>query len=179
MIMQRLYGLEWPMNPFPSPDGEEYGRACIEVAGVRAVDRTDAMLIFRSPEEADSALAGMAEEWRGNAERLELLAIPDSDALSPYDRFDDFAFRGMRGTAYVDARDVAVFRLHATEPEAEPAPALMQLEEHLIAAIAAEGTGSAADGGTWHVIERQLAELAERVARAYRCEVEWLDIARP
>src|SRR5690606_33016626 len=34
MIMQRLYGLEWPMNPFPSPDGEEYGRACIEVAGV-------------------------------------------------------------------------------------------------------------------------------------------------
>lgn len=178
MIMERMYGLDWPMQPASSSAGDdEAGKSRIESAGNRLFDRFETMLIFRTREDADSALAGMAEEWRETAEPLELLMVPDGAERSPFDRYGDFAFHGTNGTAYFDAREVAVFRLRASKPEAEPAPALMQLDEHLIAAIGAEG--SAKGSGAWHVIERQLDELAERVARAYRCEIEWLGISRP
>lgn len=178
MIMQRIYGLEWPMRLNRLPEDDETRMSRIEEAGSRVLDRFEQMLMFRSREEAERALAGMPDEWRDAAERIDLLMLPERVNLSTYDRFGDFAFQGIGGNWYFDACEVAVFRLHATKPEAESAPALMQLEEHLIAAIGADGSD---DGGdrTWHVIERQLAELAERVARAYRCEVEWLDIARP
>ncbi len=177
MIMQRKYGLEWPMSQNRPPEDDEAWISRIEEAGARVFDRFEQMLIFRSREEADSALVGMAREWSETAERIDLLMLTERVNLSPYDRFGDFAFQGISGNWYFDAREVAVFRLHATKPEAESAPALMQLEEHLIAAIGADRNDDS--DGMWHIIERQLAELAERVARAYRCEVEWLDIAPP
>jgi len=168
MIMQRKYGLEWPMHPGPSQDDRDRA-ARIEEAGAFVFDRYEQLLIFRSPEAADSALAGMSKEWRDTVERCDLLMVSNDAVITPYDRFSDFAFQGGLGTTYFDLQDVAVFRLHASQPEAEPAPAVMQLEEHLIASC----------GEAWQVIERQLAELAERIARAYRCEIEWLDVAHP
>lgn len=177
MNVQRLYGLDWPMPLTRSPGAEATGGSPVDEAGIRAFDRFEQMLVFRSREEANSALDGMAKEWRETVERLELLMVPDEVKRSPFDRFGDFAFQGMSGATYFDAREVAVFRLRANKPEAEPAPALMQLEEHLIAEIVADGNGEGS--GSWHVMERQLTELAERVARAYRCEIEWLVIAGP
>lgn len=163
--MKRAYGLEMRL-----PEGKTPGFYAQIVKGIaeRTVlfDRHKEMLIFGDSSGLPNVLEMLAH-YKVEAEPVDLLSAP-SDNVRGTDRFDDFAFVSREGRAYFDLAYAAAFRLNAQRPEAETAPALMQLEEHLLAEIA--------EGDTrWQVIESQLADLAERVARAYECGVEWWD----
>ncbi|MBW5444849.1 hypothetical protein GE107_02060 [Cohnella sp. CFH 77786] len=160
------YGMEIRL---PKGSGEGDPDRIIERIGDRFpwLDRYREVLIFDSPAPSAKALAALAND-PVEADPCELLAVPAPNVIRTQ-RFDDFAFVTPKGIAYIDLAYAAVFRLKRERPDAEAAPALMQLEEHRIAEIG--------DGGTrWQVIERQLCELAERVAGAYGCGIEWLDL---
>lgn len=157
-LLMLKYGLELRI-PGGASDAKQDGLAERLQQTAFLFDSHDDMLIFDRPPDSD--------------ETLTLLAVP-AGRVTGTNRFADFAFVSReRRFAYFDLDYAACFRLTAHKPDAEPAPALMQLEEHLIAAIADRATDQA-----WHVIERHLAELAERVARAYGCDIEWLAAER-
>jgi hypothetical protein len=168
--MERKYGLDMRL-----PAGKLPGFYAQIVKGIaeHAVlfDRHGELLIFDSPA-AYPAVMELLGHYKVEAEPCELLMIPERGVSSKGDRFDDFAFTTRDANTYFDLTYAAAFRLTAARPEAEPAPALLQLEEHRIADV------FAGDGETWHLIENQLAELAERVARAYGCEIEWFEPPR-
>jgi len=174
MNLKRKYALEWPFVP----DWEaEAGNRSTE-AGRLASDHFEQIRIYDSWGDANRALAEMASDRLSAAEEVcEWLMVPDNAVVVPTDRFGDFAFIGARSSCvYLDSAYIAIFRLIAAKPEAEPAPALIQLEEHLIATVSEPGDE---EKQHWQVIERQLTELADRIALAYRCDIEWLDIDRP
>lgn len=155
-MLERMHGIDWPH------DDAELAR----IDGI--ADRCGDLLVFAN-ESASVAALELLASLGSDADRCELLRLP----ASPECRFErtslygDYAIASVGGRVYFDLSLVAVFALLATKPEAEPAPALLQLEEHLI------GTLTLPDGPC-HLIDRQLAPLADRVARAYGCATRWL-----
>jgi len=163
MTIKRLYGLEWTGA---SPDGrerfEEAARRLPEGDG--ADDTAGDMLVFASEDRAARALKFMSS-FPEPVEWVELLRLGFETAVrGPL--FEDYVFESRNGSRLVDLSATALFSLRAEKPGAEPAPALSQLEEHLIASLGGEG-------GPLFLIDRHLAELAERIARAFGCEVRW------
>jgi len=127
-------------------------------------DKFDELFIYDTPEQLEAA-CGQFQVHHVYYEKFNLLHLPAAELVRG-DLFEDYAFRTANGNLFVDLAQTAVFALNAAKPEAEPAPAYMQLEEHLIATIAAEGAHC-------RLIDRQLAELAERIAQAYGCGIVW------
>lgn len=155
-MLERLLGIDWP--------GTEDDLARID--GI--ADRCGELLVFADESAFSSALALLGS--RGYApEPCELLRLPASQdcRFEQASIYEDYAIVSDGGRVYFDLSLVSVFALNAAKPEAEPAPALLQLEEHLI------GTLSLPEGCR-HLIDRQLAPLADRVARAYGCATRWL-----
>ncbi|TJY43393.1 hypothetical protein E5161_05755 [Cohnella pontilimi] len=163
-MMERKYGLDMhlPENKLPG-----FYAQIVKGIAERAelFDRHRELLIFDSPA-AYPPVFEMLAHYKVEAEPCELLMFSEESVCFRSGRFEDFAFATRAGNVYVDLAYTAVFRLTEARPGAESAPALLQLEEHRIADVCE-------DGQTWHLIESQLAELAERVARAYGCGVEW------
>lgn len=155
-MLEKWHGIDWPYAD------AEIGR----IDGI--ADRCGELLVFANESASVAALAWLESRGSG-ADRCELLRLP----ASPECRFertplgDDYAIASDEGRIYFDLSLVAAFALFAAKPEAEPAPALLQLEEHLI------GTLTLPEGPC-HLIDRQLAPLADRVARAYGCAARWL-----
>ncbi|WP_276355947.1 hypothetical protein [Cohnella caldifontis] len=163
--MWRKYGLEMRL-----PQGKLPGFYAQIVKGIaeraELFDRHKELLVLNSGEDAD-AVEEFLRRYGVEAEACALLAAPAA-SVSGSGRLEDFAVAAREGHVLFDLAYVAAFRLTEERPEAESAPALMQLAEHVIAEIRK-------DGEVWHVIERQLRELAERVARAYGCEARWFE----
>jgi hypothetical protein len=163
--MIRLYGLDMHL-----PDGKLPGFYAQIVKGIaeRATlsDRHKELLIFDSRADYPAVLE-LLRHYKVEAEPCDLL-MADGEGIRRGDRFEDFAVESRSGHVYFDLAYTSVFRLTQERPEAEPAPALLQLEEHIMAEIVEADF-------RWFVIERQLAELADRVAAAYRCGIAWLD----
>ncbi|WP_372662993.1 hypothetical protein [Cohnella sp.] len=122
------------------------------------------LLIFKSEDQIPQALK-VLEHYRVPSERCDLLLLPP-EGLEQDDLFDDYAIITRNENIFVDLALVALFTIHATKPDAEPAPALLQLKEHMIGNISSNNV-------TMHLIDRQLKELADRIAKAYSCDVEW------
>jgi len=98
-------------------------------------------------------------------ERCELLQLPP-DLLEKGELYEDYVFMTDSNHIVVDLALTALFSLNAIKPSAEPAPALLQLTEHLIGSVRQHEQ-------VIHLLDRQLTELAERIARAYGCEALW------
>lgn len=166
MIMK--YGLEMRL-----PEGKRPGFYAQIVKGIaeRTVlyDRHKELLIFNREEDLP-AVSEFLSRYQIEADVCRLLSAP-ADAVSGTDRFEDFAVVSREGNVYFDAAYVSAFRLTEQRPEAEAAPALMQLKEHLIADVRESDR-------IWRVIESQLAELADKLAAAYHCGIEWFDPKR-
>jgi hypothetical protein len=163
--MDKKYGLEMRL-----PEGKLPGfyAQIIKAIADRAplFDRHKELLILDHKAYVSSVL-DILKHYKVEAEFCELLLLPPTE-VSRSDRFDDFAIETREGHVYLDLTYTVSFSLTAARPDAEAAPALLQLEEHRIASVLE-------DGITWHFIEKQLAELAERVARAYGCGIDWWD----
>jgi hypothetical protein len=161
--MQRLYGLELRLPEGRSPDF--HARIIREIAAFAEwYDEHEELLALNSAEDAGAAMELLGRHG-ARFEPCELLAAPESQ-VSGTGRLNDFAVVTRRGNVLFDAAYVAAFRLTEERPGAEPAPAVMQLAEHVIAEVVSDGT-------VWRIIERHLGEWAERTARAYGCGVKW------
>jgi len=170
MILQLKYGWE--------PDGEAADMAAqMDEQTAQALclfDRCGQWLIFNNQQDAHAAAARLSNDDSPELFPL-LMAAANTCELTPTDRFDDFARTSARGHHYMDFASIRVFRLQAALPDAELAAARLQLEEHLIATFTAAGRPGREERDAWHAIESHLDELAERIARAYRCEIVWFD----
>ncbi len=163
MNLERKYGLDMQL-----PDGKIPGFYAQIIKGIaqRAplFDRYKELLIFDS-EDHLPPVAGLLEHYRVTAERCDLLLLP-ANGLEQGPLYEDYAIVTRDENIFVDLAMTALFSLNAAKPDAEPAPALLQLDEHLIGNVTKESV-------TIYLMDRQLAELAERIANAYGCSVEW------
>ncbi|MCD9024455.1 hypothetical protein [Cohnella silvisoli] len=164
MKLKRMYGLDMNL-----PDGKIPGFYAQIVKGIaeRAplYDRYKELLIFDSEDHIPAVLK-LLEHYRVTSERCDLLIVP-SDGLEQGALYEDYAIVTRNENIFLDLALTAAFSLNAAKPDAEPAPALEQLKEHLI------GQWSN-DSAAIYIMDRQLMELAERIAIAYGCSVEWL-----
>lgn len=130
-------------------------------------DRVGELLLFGSPELPPETVEYL-ERSNIEYEPLTLLKLSQAerDRIRTYALFEDYAIVSNSGNVYFDLSLVAAFTIAKTKPEAEPAPALLQLEEHLI------GTLETTEGSV-HLMDRQLALLADRIALAYGCTTSW------
>jgi hypothetical protein len=163
MSLIRKFGLDMNL-----PDGKIPGFYAQIVKGIAErsplFDRYKELLIFDSEDHVPAVLQ-LLEHYRVASERCELLLIPP-EGLEQGDLYEDYSIVTRNENVFVDLALTASFTLDAAKPEAEPAPALQQLKEHLI--------GQWKSGSvTLYFIDRQLTELAERIALAYGCKVEW------
>lgn len=163
MSLKRLVGLDMHL-----PDGKLPGFYAQIVKGIaeRAplFDRYKELLIFESDIHLPPVIE-LLEHYRVSSDRCELILLP-SDGMEQGELYEDYAIVTRNENIFADLAQTAVFSLNAAKPDAEPAPALLQLKEHLIGSITT-------DGLTVYLIDRQLAELAERIAKAYKCDANW------
>jgi hypothetical protein len=163
-------------------------------ARVKLFDRDKDMLVVSVEDEREAVLDVM-RHFRVETEQLELLLLPASAATSPL--FADYGFVTRLDNRYLYRDLVALFTLHPIAADAEPDLALQQLDEYVIAvlpagehadsgadasAVARGDTGNGAgvdvdvdaviNAGTVYAIDRQHDELAVRIAAAYRCRVD-------
>ncbi|MFC4305622.1 hypothetical protein [Cohnella boryungensis] len=159
----RKFGLELQRFPLPSPTASrELFLGLAEAA--RPSDIHEELAVFDSElrlHQASLQLEQLGEPFG----RIELLQLEEV-GLQRGEAFHDYAIVTRNGRIYLDCCLSALFSLHTAKPGAESGPALLQLEEHLIARTSCNGL-------PLYAIDRQLADLAERIARAYGCGVEW------
>ncbi|MDQ1912966.1 hypothetical protein RAC89_21460 [Paenibacillus sp. GD4] len=131
-------------------------------------DRDKEMLIFSSAAEREAA-HGIMQQYSVPFEEMELLLLPAPVQAAP--TLDDFGFTSRMENVYVYAHLALAGQLASMESgrSSEPLLAMEQLREHLLA------FGSLEDGASYFVIEEQHRELAERIAAAYGCRVNWLE----
>jgi hypothetical protein len=164
MTPKHTIGLEMQL-----PEGKLPGFYAQIVKGIaeRAplLDRYKELLIFDSEAHLPPVIA-LLEHYRVPFDRCELIMAPPQ-GVEAGELYDDYAIVTRNENVFFDLSLTALFALDATRPEAEPAPALLQLQEHLIGQFANEGR-------TVYLIDRQLTPLADKIASAYRCNVVWL-----
>lgn len=134
-------------------------------------DRDKELLIFSTSPEREQAKPIM-NQYSIPYEELDLLLLPSSVRMSP--SFDDHGFITRLDNTYLYADMTVVCKLKKLEKPStgrsyEPEQAAAQLEEHLLAYWNTDD-----DNGTVYTLEKQHAELAEGIARAYGCTVEWI-----
>lgn len=133
---------------------------------VRLFDRDKEMLIVDSQEERKRVVEVM-KRFKFAYDFLDLRLLPHE--VRRYPAFDDYGFISRAENAYVYEHLTAVYRINEDRPASPDLwQALLQMEEHWIASCAG-------DGGTRYVVDAQLRPLIERIAEAYRCQVEWLE----
>jgi len=167
----RYGGLEW--TGYTAAGRERYE------AGVRGLseserpdDSAKELLVYANAGTRDRAEKALLSSGVAELERIDLLRLDPLVRLRG-ETFGDYAVESRSGGLYIDSRTAALFSLDGTKPGAEPGPALRQMEEHLIGAVEC-------DGGLLYIIDAQLAELAERIARAYGCSAalrEWSEFS--
>jgi hypothetical protein len=163
MSLKKMFGVEMNL-----PDGKLPGFYAQIVKGIaeRAplYDRYKELLIFDSVDPLPAVLQ-LLDHYRVPSEQCDLLFIP-TEGFGQGDLYEDYAIITRNENLFIDLALTALFFLDASKPGAEPAPALEQLKEHLIGQWMN-------DGVTLYLMDRQLAELAERIALAYGCKVVW------
>lgn len=127
-----------------------------------AADRDEGLLIFDRRED-QMAICEVLERQDIDFEEFEVWTLPDSANVSS--NFDSCGFTTAAGRHYVFAELVRMFTL--VPGTGEPEPALAQLCEHVIASFDQNGQPC-------HIISAHIAELAERIAAAYRCQLKWV-----
>lgn len=164
MKLEHKYGLDMQL-----PNGKMPGFYAQIIKGLAhkapLYDRYKELLIFEKEDHLPEAQK-LLDQYRVPSERCDLLLLP-SEGLELEPLSEDYVIVTRNENTFVDLATVALFTIHATKPEAESAPALLQLEEHLMGSLCSNNV-------RLQLIDRQLTELAERIAKAYNCEVQWL-----
>lgn len=142
-----------------------YAQIVKALAGkVELFDRDKEMLIVSNEEQKRAALEVMAH-YNIETDLMLLRLLPENAELT--DLFSDYGFTSRAEHNYVYDKLVVQFRFIADSPRSDVDQAALQIEEHLIAGY----KGQASDV---YVVDRQLEELMQGIAKAYRCRIEIL-----
>ncbi|WP_028549258.1 hypothetical protein [Paenibacillus sp. UNC451MF] len=152
------------------PDGKVPGfyAQLIKALAAKAplFDRDKELLIFSEPNEREAAYGIMAQ-YKIPYEELDILLLPESVQIEP--TFDDYGFVSRSEQTYVYKDKVSMYTLIADDVSAEPALALLQMEEHLLARYRD-------NDNTIYITDLHSDELMARIARAYQCSVHFLPL---
>ncbi|MEK8129696.1 hypothetical protein WMW72_17460 [Paenibacillus filicis] len=171
-LFRLAYALELSPPNQARTDGFEPILQALKNRNIR-YDQDKELLVFTSADDMEEARQ-LAEAYEASAEELKLLRLPRS--LRTRATFTDFGFVSrLEGICYLYAELAVLFRLQEASEEPvrpvrsfNPASAVAQLGEHML------GDWRDADGSPVFALEAQHDELAEGIARAYGCRVEWL-----
>ncbi|RAV19771.1 hypothetical protein DQG23_17655 [Paenibacillus contaminans] len=150
------------------PDGKQpgfYAQIVKELASkVQLFDRDKELLIVNDEAERDAAQSVLAH-YKVEAEQMPLVLLPQNAEL--YDPFSDYGFESLGEHLYLYEKIVKLFRFdpHFGE-DAEPAQALLQFDEHLIARYTDD------DGVEYFAVDAQQLDLMEGIAKAYKCSIK-------
>lgn len=127
----------------------------------------DKELLIVSTEEERGPLEEIMSKYHVDFEKLALLLLPESAELSK--RADDYGFTSRAGYTYMYDNLVSVYRcfIMDDDPAAEQTQALLQMEKYLLARFTL-------NHDEYYVAEKQLEELLSGIAKAYRCQVEFV-----
>ncbi|MDD9270007.1 hypothetical protein ACFPES_23400 [Paenibacillus sp. GCM10023248] len=142
-----------------------YAQIVKALAGkVDLFDRDKEMLIVSS-EEQHTALLDVMAKFNIPTDRMELVLLPENAELT--DLFGDYGFTSRSEHHYLYDKIVASFRFTEDSKQDDVDMASLQMEEHLLAIYK--------DGGQdIYVVDRQLEELMQGIAKAYRVRIEFL-----
>lgn len=142
-----------------------YAQIVKALAGkVELFDRDKEMLIV-SDEEQQLAALDVMTHFKIETNLMQLRLLPDDAELT--DLFSDYGFTSRAEHNYLYDKLVVQFRFTADSPQAEIDQAALQIEEHLLAQYQTQDR-------TVYVVDRQLEELMQGIAKAYRCRIEML-----
>lgn len=135
-------------------------------AAAELFDRDKELLIAGSELDRD-AIAKVLSKMKIDWEPLPLLLLPDGAETTRL--FSDFGFVSKFGNTFLYADRVSLFRFAEKQPaDAETAPALLQLEEYIVAEFQQNGK-------PWYCIDQDSRMTAEGIAQRYRCSLEFLE----
>lgn len=142
-----------------------YAQIVKALAGkVELFDRDKEMLIVSS-EEQKAALLEVMAQFKIPTDQMELRLLPDDAELT--DLFSDYGFTSRAEHNYLYDKLVISFRFAADSKEDDVDLASLQIEEHLLALYKDENCDI-------YVVDRQLEELMQGIAKAYKVQIEIL-----
>ncbi|SDM89837.1 hypothetical protein SAMN04487897_101415 [Paenibacillus sp. yr247] len=142
-----------------------YAQIVKALAGkVELFDRDKEMLIVSSEEQKLAALEVMAH-YNIETNLMDLRLLPDDAELT--DLFSDYGFTSRAEINYLYDKLVVSFRFTVDSPQADVDQAALQVEEHLLAQYKDQDRDV-------YIVDRQLEELMQGIAKAYRCRIEIL-----
>lgn len=160
----RKYGVEVQL-----PEGKRpgyYAQFVKAIANrVRLSDRDKELLIVDDEQES-GLLTELIEEYKFGYEPFELLLLPEDAEVTPL--FDDYGFVSLSGGSYLYGHLCAVYRFADLDEQAEPAQAVAQMEEHLIARFPYEGS-------MHYAVDQSLSDLMHGIAKAYGCRLIFVE----
>ena len=162
--MKRMYGVEMQVASGKLPGF--YAQVIHKIGNdVNVFDR-DQLLFVVEQEEERKKLCAILDKAHMLGDQFELLYVPSGS----FSHLDDAGFVSPNEHIYLYADRVALFALNPQEGSEEDRwAALEQLREHLIG----EFYGSNREHPVF-VLDRNLTDLAEGIARAYRISLTWL-----
>ncbi|XEC96851.1 hypothetical protein AB6A23_10105 [Paenibacillus tarimensis] len=128
------------------------------------VDRSGELMFAR--EEHTEAINKVLRHYKVDSTTSSWLQLTDSE-WSLGRLWDDYGITARAGGWFADLQLAAAGNLLAIDNASETEQAWLQIEEHHIAMLQKDSRRS-------FVVDRQLSELIDGIARAYRCHVEWL-----
>jgi hypothetical protein len=150
------------------PDGklvEFYAQIEKALAGkANLFDQDNEMLIVSTEAEKFTVIEVMAG-LNVNTDQMDLLLLPPDAELT--DLFSDYGFTSEGENNYLYEKLVVSFRFTEDNKQADVDQASLQIEEHLLA-LYKDHTRDV------YVVDRQLEELMQGIAKAYRCRIEVL-----
>ncbi|MEW9701653.1 hypothetical protein [Paenibacillus sp. SI8] len=140
-----------------------YAQVIKALAGkVELFDRDKDMLIVNNEAQLTAAL-GVMSQFHIETELMQLTLLPDESELT--DLFSDYGFISRAEHFYLYAKLVCSFIFAPNSPQGDTEQAVLQMEEHLIAQYEHQGQNV-------YVADRQLTELMQGIAKAYRCQID-------
>jgi hypothetical protein len=159
--MRRMYGVEMqaPAGKLPG----FYAQVIHKIGdNVNVFDRDQQLLIVETEEERKKLTQILEKaQMLGDAFDLWLLP-PGTDWPDPA----DYGFTSDNNHTYAYADQVSLFRMDAGLAEDSWA-ALQQMKDHILL------SPTASDGSPIYLVDRNLEELMEGIARAYHVSIRW------
>lgn len=127
-------------------------------------DRDNEMLIVSNEVQKFAVLEVMAQH-NVDTDQMALCLLPEDAELT--DLFSDYGFTSESEHNYLYEKLIVPFRFTEDSQQADVDQASLQIEEHLLALYKDHHRDV-------YVVDRQLEELMQGIAKAYRCRIEIL-----
>lgn len=149
------------------PEGKQPGFYAQVVKGIAAktqlFDRDKELLILDRPDDR-AAVLEVLTHYKIDAEEMNVIFLPEDAEL--FDGFSDYGFETRTENCFLYEKLVYLFQFKPPfGEEAEPAQALLQFEEHLIARFTSEGE-------EYFAVDEHQSELMAGIAKAYKCTIK-------